>query len=86
MVDFFETALRRGDDTLNTEDLALSAGSPGLSKTLDNLDIAARPAPPCSRFSATASPLVSPPDDLALTPATACLRWVRVSSSGAWTG
>jgi voltage-gated potassium channel len=39
VVDFFETALRRGNETLNIEDLAIAAGSAAAGKTLDALDV-----------------------------------------------
>lgn len=41
VVDFFETALRTGDDALNIEDLAVTADSPALGRTLDALDVRA---------------------------------------------
>jgi voltage-gated potassium channel len=39
VVDFFETALRRGNEALNIEDIAIAAGSPAAGKTLDGLDV-----------------------------------------------
>jgi voltage-gated potassium channel len=66
VVDFFETALRRGDDTLNIEDLALSADSPGLGKTLDGLDIRRATGATVLAILRDGIPLVSPPGDLAL--------------------
>ena len=66
VVDFFETALRRGDDTLNIEDLALSADSPGLGKTLDGLDIRRATGATVLAILRDGNPLVSPPGDLAL--------------------
>jgi voltage-gated potassium channel len=38
VVDFFETALRRGAETLAIEDLAIAAGSPAAGRTLEALD------------------------------------------------
>lgn len=39
VVDFFETALRRGSEKLNIEDLAVGPDSPALGKTLEQLDV-----------------------------------------------
>jgi K+/H+ antiporter YhaU regulatory subunit KhtT len=39
VVDFFETALRRGSEKLNIEDLAVGLDSPALGKTLEQLDV-----------------------------------------------
>lgn len=39
VVDFFETALRRGREALNIEDVAVVAGSPAVGQTLEALDI-----------------------------------------------
>ena len=39
VVDFFETALRRGNEMLNIEDLAVAPGSAAMGKTLDRLDV-----------------------------------------------
>lgn len=40
-VDFFETALRTGDNTLNIEDLAVAPDSPAIGRRLDALDVRA---------------------------------------------
>jgi voltage-gated potassium channel len=39
VVDFFETALRRGNEMLNIEDLAIHPGSVAVGATLDGLDV-----------------------------------------------
>jgi voltage-gated potassium channel len=39
VVDFFETALRRGNEMLNIEDLAIPPGSAAVGATLDGLDV-----------------------------------------------
>jgi voltage-gated potassium channel len=39
VVDFFETALRKGSEALNIEDLAIAPGSPAIGKALDALDV-----------------------------------------------
>jgi voltage-gated potassium channel len=66
VVDFFETALRRGDDALNIEDLALSMDSPSLGKTLDRLDIRRATGATVLAVLRDGNPLVSPPGELAL--------------------
>jgi voltage-gated potassium channel len=66
VVDFFETALRRGNDALNIEDLAVSADSPGLGKTLEGLDIRGVTGATVLAILRDGNPLVSPPGDLAL--------------------
>ncbi|HSE04125.1 MAG TPA: potassium channel protein [Methylomirabilota bacterium] len=66
VVDFFETALRRGDDTLNIEDLAMTADSPVLGKTLDGLDIRRATGATVLAVLRDGQPLASPPGDLAL--------------------
>jgi voltage-gated potassium channel len=68
VVDFFETALRRGDDTLNIEDLALTADSAVLGKTLDGLDIRRQTGATVLAVLRDGQPLASPPGDLALAP------------------
>jgi len=66
VVDFFETALRRGNDALNIEDLALAADSPSLGKTLDGLDVRRTTGATVLAVLRDGNPLVSPPGDLAL--------------------
>jgi voltage-gated potassium channel len=66
VVDFFETALRRGNDALNIEDLAVSPDSPGLGKTLEGLDIRGVTGATVLAILRDGNPLVSPPGDLAL--------------------
>ena len=39
VVDFFETALRRGNESLNIESVALTPGSSAMGKSLESLDI-----------------------------------------------
>ena len=39
VVDFFETALRRGNEMLNIEDLAVAPTSAARGKTLESLDV-----------------------------------------------
>ena len=39
VIDFFETALRKGSETLNIEDLSVPAESPAVGKSLEALDV-----------------------------------------------
>jgi voltage-gated potassium channel len=39
VVDFFETALRKGSEALNIEDIVIARGSPGAGHSLDGLDV-----------------------------------------------
>jgi voltage-gated potassium channel len=66
VVDFFETALRRGGDALNIEDLAMPAESPSLGKTLDDLDIRHATGAILLAVLRDGNPLVSPSGDLTL--------------------
>jgi len=66
VVDFFETALRRGNDTLNIEDLAMGPDSPSLGQTLDTLDVRRATGATVLVVIRDGNPVVSPPGDLAL--------------------
>jgi voltage-gated potassium channel len=66
VVDFFETALRRGHDALAIEDLALPGDSPCVGQTLDTLDIRRVTGATVLAILRDGNPLVSPPGDLAL--------------------
>jgi voltage-gated potassium channel len=66
VVDFFETALGRGSDALNIEDLAMPADSPSVGQTLDRLDIRRTTGATVLAILRDGSPLASPPGDLAL--------------------
>ncbi|HUM18305.1 MAG TPA: NAD-binding protein [Candidatus Nitrosotalea sp.] len=66
VVDFFETAMRRGNDTLNIEDLAMGPHSPGLGQTLDTLDVRRATGATVLVVIREGNPVVSPPGDLAL--------------------
>jgi voltage-gated potassium channel len=67
VVDFFETALRRGKDALNIEDLAMGQDSPSLGQTLDTLNIRRATGATVLVVIRDGNPVVSPPGDLALT-------------------
>lgn len=66
VVDFFETALRRGNDALNIEDLAMPADGPSVGQTLEMLDIRRTTGATVLAILRDGNPLVSPPGDLAL--------------------
>jgi K+/H+ antiporter YhaU regulatory subunit KhtT len=66
VVDFFETALRRGNDTLAIEDLAMPADSPCVGQTLDTLNIRRTTGATVLAILRDGNPMVSPPGDLAL--------------------
>jgi voltage-gated potassium channel len=64
VVDFFETALRTGPDTLNIEDLAVSADSPAVGRTLDALNIRRVTGATILAILREGSPPASPSGDL----------------------
>jgi voltage-gated potassium channel len=66
VVDFFETALRRGNDTLAIEDLAMPPDSPCVGQTLDTLNIRRTTGATVLAILRDGNPMVSPPGDLAL--------------------
>jgi voltage-gated potassium channel len=66
VVDFFETALRRGTDALNIEDLAIPADSPSLGQSLDTLDIRRVTGATVLAVLRDGNPVVSPPGEMAL--------------------
>jgi voltage-gated potassium channel len=66
VADFFETALRRGNDALNIEDLAMPADSPNVGQTLDTLNIRRTTGATVLAVLRDGNPLVNPPGDLAL--------------------
>ena len=66
VVDFFETALRAGDDALNIEDLAITPDSPTIGRTLDALDIRRVTGANILAILREGTPLVSPPGHFAL--------------------
>lgn len=66
VVDFFETALRRGSDALNIEDLAMPADSPSVGKSLDVLNIRRVTGATILAVLREGNPLVSPPGSFVL--------------------
>ncbi len=69
VVDFFETALRRGNETLAIEDIAVPAGSPVVGKTLEALDIRRATGATVLSILRDGIPLVGPPGELVLSAA-----------------
>lgn len=66
VVDFFETALRRGHDALNIEDLAIAPDSPSIGQTLDTLAIRRTTGATVLAILREGNPVVSPAGNLAL--------------------
>jgi len=66
VVDFFETALRRGNEALVIEDLAVGAGSRASGSTLDALDIRRSTGATVLAVMRDGAPLVNPAGDLRL--------------------
>ncbi len=66
VVDFFETALRKGNEALNIEDLALASDSPAVGRSLDDLAIRQATGATVLAIMRDANPIVNPPGDLTL--------------------
>ncbi len=66
VVDFFETALRRGNEALAIEDLAVTAASPAAGRTLEAVDIRRTTGAAVLAVLRDGNPLVNPPGDLRL--------------------
>jgi voltage-gated potassium channel len=66
VVEFFETAMRAGDDALNIEALAVTADSPAVGQTLDRLSIRRVTGANVLAVLRDAVPVVSPPGDFAV--------------------
>lgn len=66
VVDFFETALRRGNEALAIEDLAVPAASAAVDRTLDSLDLRGATGVSVLAILRDGSPLVNPAGDLVL--------------------
>jgi voltage-gated potassium channel len=66
VVDFFETALRKGNEALAIEDIAVPAWSPGAGKTLETLDIRRATGATVLAILRDGTPLVGPPGELVL--------------------
>jgi voltage-gated potassium channel len=66
VVDFFETALRRGNEALNIEDVAVNRESPIAGKMLDDLDIRQATGATVLAILREESPVVNPPGTFTL--------------------
>ncbi len=66
VVDFFETALRRGTETLNIEDIAVRPESPVLGKTLEALDVRRATGATVLAILRDGTPLVGSPGELTI--------------------
>src|SRR5262245_1826234 len=66
VVDFFETALKRGQEALAIEDIALSPAGPAIDRTLEALAIRQTTGASVLAVLREGSPLANPPPDLTL--------------------
>jgi voltage-gated potassium channel len=66
VVDFFETALRAGEEALNIEDVVVTPDSPAVGQTLATLDIRRVTGVTILAVLREGNPLVSPPGDFVL--------------------
>ena len=66
VVDFFETALRRGNEALNIEALAVGADSGAVGRTLEALALRQATGATVLAVMRDGNPVVNPPGDLAL--------------------
>jgi voltage-gated potassium channel len=66
VVDFFETALRRGNEALNIEALAVAPESPAVSRTLEALDLRQATGATVLAILRDDSCMVNPSGDMAL--------------------
>lgn len=66
VVDFFETALRRGNETLAIEDLALDEGSPSAGRAMAELDVRQATGATVLAVLRQGAPVANPPPDFVL--------------------
>ena len=66
VVDFFETALRRGNEALNIEDMEVTANSAMVGKTLDDFEIRQSTGVTILAILRDGTPMVNPPGHLSL--------------------
>jgi voltage-gated potassium channel len=66
VVDFFETALKRGQESLAIEDLALPPASPAVSRTLEALAVRQATGASVLAVLREGAPITNPPPDLIL--------------------
>jgi len=65
-VDFFETALRKGNEALNIEDLALAPEGTAVGRSLEDLAIRQATGATVLAIMRDGNPIVNPPGDLTL--------------------
>jgi voltage-gated potassium channel len=68
VVDFFETALRRGDESLNIESIALTETSPGIGRSLESLDVRRATGATILAVVRNGNAVPNPPADFVLAP------------------
>jgi voltage-gated potassium channel len=66
VVDFFETALRRGDESLNIEAVAVGSDSPTVGYTLEDLALRQATGATVLAIMRDGNPVVNPPGDMSL--------------------
>ena len=66
VVDFFETALRRGDEALSIEAVAVGADTSAVGRTLEALALRQATGATVLAIMRDGNPLVNPPGDMAL--------------------
>jgi len=66
VVDFFETALKRGHEALAIEDVALPPSSPAIGRTLESLSVRQATGASVLAVLRDAAPIPNPPADLSL--------------------
>ncbi len=64
VVDFFETALRKGNEALVIEDLAVGAGSPAVGRSLEAMDLRRATGATVLAILREGNPIVNPAGDL----------------------
>lgn len=68
VVDFFETALRRGDESLNIESIVLTETSPGVGRSLESLDVRRATGATILAVVRNGNAVPNPPSDFVLAP------------------
>jgi K+/H+ antiporter YhaU regulatory subunit KhtT len=86
VVDFFETALRRGSEALNIEDLAVPADSPAAGQTLEALDIRRATGVTILAVLREGTPSSPRPATSCSGPGTICWPSGPATSSSGWSG
>ena len=84
VVDFFETALRRGNEALNIEAIAVSGESPAVGRTLEALALRQATGATVLAIMRDGNPVVNPPGDMALAAGDRLLAMGTRDDSSAW--